>query len=108
MSLHVCVTCGQQHIVRVPINGEDGLTGSLRCFETRQLLSSSNEQIVIALVTIGQGWRTGWRRRSYLVPLEITSLFPNGLRPTNVTVRLLFSNTRVGFHSNRPGSWGGV
>ena len=30
----------------------------LRNLETRQLLSSSNERFAIALVTIGQGWKT--------------------------------------------------
>ena len=75
--------------------------GFLRSFKTHQLLSSK-QQITIALVTTGQGWKNGRQRRSYLVPLETTSLFSYGLQRTKVAARLTFSNTKVGFRSNRP------
>ena len=90
-----------------PVEGTVGLMGFWKSFETCQLLSSSNEQITITLVTICQGWKTGWRCRSYLAPLETANLLPNGLQPTNVTARLI-RNTGVGFYSNRPVSWEGV
>ena len=73
----------------------------LRSFKTHQSLSSSKEQIAIALITIDQGWKNEWRRRSYPAPLEAPKLFPNGLQLTKVAAGLMFSDTKLGFRSSR-------
>lgn len=84
------------------------LIGFLRSFETHQLLSSSNEQIAIALITTSQSTRvtpTKQQCGSHLAPLATANLFSNGLHRTKVAARLMLSNTNVGFHSVRP-VWG--
>jgi hypothetical protein len=84
------------------------LIGFLRSFETHQLLSSSNEQIAIALTTTDHVnpdnayERHDW---TYLAPLATANLFSSGLQRTKVAARLIFNNTNVGFHSTRP-VWG--
>lgn len=80
------------------------LMGFLRSFETHQLLSSSKEQIAIALI-IAVGCQSGVARTdgavsSHLAPLATANLFSRGLQRTKVAARLMFNSTKVGFHSN--------
>ena len=79
-----------------------GLIGFLRSFETRRLLSSSNWQITIALITAGQRWpRVGGTRR-YLALLATANSLPNELQRREAAARLMFRNTmNVGSHSNQ-------
>ena len=81
------------------------LIGFLRSFDTHQLLSSSKEQIAIALAMTGQRQLDYDYEGQYLAPLATANLFSNGLQRTKVAARLMFSKTKVGFHSNWP-VWG--